>query len=441
MLPTRRRLVAAAVGACLSLLVPLSVAGADARWAAGTPSSGTAVADSGRPHDLAVYQVHGATSPEQRTTIARTGVDVLGVANDRVTVTATPEQAAAVRAAGFRTELVERVPGADGPTTLDFPPNDSNYHNYTELTAELRNTASSHSSIAALSSVGKSHQGRDLWLLKISDNVAVDEDEPEVLFTCNQHAREHLTVEMCLRIVQRFTTQYATDPAIKKFVDTREIYVISSVNPDGAEYDVASGRYQGWRKNRQPAGGSVGTDPNRNWGYKWGCCGGSSGSASSETYRGPSAFSAPETARVRDFVNSRVVGGKQQITAHIDFHTYSELILWPYGYTYDDTAPGLSADDARTFSALGRQMAQTNGYTPQQSSDLYVTDGSVNDWMWGQHKIWSYTFEMYPRSSSGLSGFYPPDEVIPRETARNDKAVDLLVSYADCVPRVIGKTC
>ena len=77
-------------------------------------------------------------------------------------------------------------------------------------------------------------------------------------------------------------------------------------------------------------------------------CGGSSGTFSSETYRGAAAFSAPETQRVRDFVNSRVVGGAQQIKAHIDFHTYSELVLWPYGYTTANTAT------ARNPSTSGR---------------------------------------------------------------------------------------
>jgi hypothetical protein len=213
------------------------------------------------------------------------------------------------------------------------------------------------------------------------------------------------------------------------------------MNPDGSEYDIATGSYRSWRKNRQPNSGSanVGTDLNRNWGYQWGCCGGSSGSTGSETYRGPSAFSAPETQRVRDFVNSRVVGGKQQITSHIDWHTYSQLILWPYGYTTANTAPGLDVNQERAFRTLGQQMAQTNNYTPEQASDLYITDGSIGDWMWGTHKIWSYTFEMYP--SSGGGGFYPPDEVIVRETSRNDSAVSLLLSYADCVPRVIGLTC
>jgi hypothetical protein len=241
---------------------------------------------------------------------------------------------------------------------------------------------------------------------------------------------------MCLRIANRYTDLYGSDTAITTMVNTREIWIVTSVNPDGSEYDIATGSYRSWRKNRQ----GNGTDLNRNFGYNWGCCGGSSGSTGSETYRGPSAFSAPETQRVRDFVNSRVVGGVQQIKSNIDFHTFSELILWPYGYTTANTGPGLTAAQERAFRTLGQQMAQTNSYTPEQASDLYITDGTINDWLWGVHKIWSYTFEMYPRSG-GTNGFYPPDEVIPRETQRNDAAVALFLSYSDCVPRVIGGTC
>jgi hypothetical protein len=131
----------------------------------------------------------------------------------------------------------------------------------------------------------------------------------------------------------------------------------------------------------------------------------------------------------------------QQIKSHIDWHTYSELILWPYGYTYADTAPGLNADEANAFATLGRQMAASNGYTPQQASDLYITDGGVDDWMWATHKIWSYTFEMYPKNGSGLNGFYPQDTQIAPQTTRNNGAVDLFLSYSDCVPRIIGRTC
>ncbi len=141
---------------------------------------------------------------------------------------------------------------------------------------------------------------------------------------------------------------------------------------------------------------------------------------------------------VADFVRSRVVGGVQQIKAGIDFHTYSELVLWPFGYTYSDTTTGMTADDHAAFKAVGQKMAASNGYTAQQSSDLYITDGSIDDYLWGAHKIFGYTFEMYPRSASG-GGFYPPDEVIERETSRNRDAVLQLLENADCMYRVIGK--
>jgi hypothetical protein len=222
-------------------------------------------------------------------------------------------------------------------------------------------------------------------------------------------------------------------------VDNREIWIVFDMNPDGGEYDIATGSYRSWRKNRQPNTGSssVGTDLNRNWSYQWGCCGGSSGSTGSETYRGPSAFSAPETQVVRDFVLSRRVGGVQQIKTNIDFHTYSELVLWPFGYTTANTATGLNADQELTFRTLGNQMAATNGYTPEQSSDLYIADGTSIDWMWGNQGIFSYTFEMYPATAGG-GGFYPPDEVIPAQTSRNREASLQIAEYADCPYRIVG---
>ena len=216
---------------------------------------------------------------------------------------------------------------------------------------------------------------------------ATDETEPEVLFTCGQHAREHLTIEMCLYLLNELTIEVrAPTRAITNVVNSREIWIIHNLNPDGAEYDIATGTYRSWRKNRQPNSGStaIGTDLNRNWSFQWGCCGGSSGTFSSETYRGPSAFSAPETQRVRDFVNSRVVGGVQQIKTGIDFHTYSELILWPYGYTTTNVDRRRSPPTSRRRSARSaRTWPRTNGYTPEQASDLYIADGTIDDWLWG----------------------------------------------------------
>ncbi|MBB5909219.1 M14 family zinc carboxypeptidase [Actinoalloteichus hymeniacidonis] len=421
--------MALALGVCLVVSLAAPAAGTDEPAASPDPQETPA----------GVYLVEEADTPQQRTAIAALGVDVLSADDTSMTVVADAEQLVGLRATGRPlTFLAERgefidLGRSDGPSINAFPSGYEDYHDFAELTSALEQAAADHAGLAELDSVGSSVEGRDLWLMSITQAPA---GSPEVLFTCQLHAREHLTREMCLHIVDRFTDEYGSDPAVTELVDSRIIRVIPSVNPDGAEYDHASGGFRGWRKNRQ----GQGTDLNRNWGHQWGCCGGSSGSPSSDTYRGSSAFSAIENQHVRDYVESRVVGGTQRITAHIDFHTYSELILWPYGYTYSDTAPGLTAQDAAAFEALGTRMADTNGYTPQQISDLYIADGGMNDWMWGAHGIYSFTFEMYPRSG-GLNGFYPGDEVIDRETARNDEAVDLLLSYADCVPRVIGASC
>jgi murein tripeptide amidase MpaA len=385
------------------------------------------------------YRVEGVADRAARTAVARTGAAVELVQNSAMVVTATSAEVERIRRLGHRVTLLgpARAPAAAGPEA--FPPADSGYHDYAEINAAVGAVASANPSLVRRLNVGTSYQGRQLYAAKISDNVATDEAEPEALFTCGQHAREHLAVEMCLYLLNELTSKYSSDAQVRSMVDSREIYLVFNLNPDGSEYDIATGAYRSWRKNRQPNSGSsaVGTDLNRNWGYRWGCCGGSSSSPSSSTYRGSSAFSAPETRAVRDFIASRVVGGVQQLRVAIDFHTYSELVLWPYGYTYSNTATGMNADQYNTFATMGRAMAATNGYTPEQASDLYIADGTLPDWAWGTHRIFAFTLEMYPRSSS--PGFYPPDEVIARETSRNRAAVLYLLGLADCPYRAIGQ--
>ena len=381
------------------------------------------------------YKISNVVGTEARSAIARTGAGIFEVGRDYVLVEATESEAGALRRQGLKLAPFEM------PTDFlkIFPAADSSYHDYAEMVAELQQAASDHPAIFSLFSIGLTQEGRTVWAGKISDNVGVDEDEPEVLFTHHQHAREHLTVEMALYTLKMLTDEYGTDPQITNLVDNREIWIVFDMNPDGGEYDIATGTYSSWRKNRQPNAGTsaIGTDLNRNFGYRFGCCGGSSGSPSSDTYRGAAGFSAPETAVLRDFVNSRVIGGKQQITSHIDFHTYGELVMWPYGYTSTDVPADMTQDDHDVFAAIGQTMAASNGYTPQQLYDLYVTDGTICDWLYGVHRIFSYTFEMYPVSSS--PGFYPPDEVIPTQTARNRAAVLYLLEQAACPYAVIGK--
>ncbi|WP_030544875.1 M14 family metallopeptidase [Streptomyces albus] len=440
-LPSRGgRVTALAALLTLALAVPLTQAGTTPPTDRADALTGVASAEE-TPRQ---YEVAGPATAAQRTRLLATGASVDEVRDHSVVVSADSGQARELRARGYTLEPLPAPPSrrAAGQSlrAYDFPPADSKYHNYAEATAEINSRVAAHPDIMSKRVIGKSYEGRDIVAVKISDNVKTDENEPEVLFTHHQHAREHLTVEMALYLLRELGDDYGTDQRVTKAVNDREIWIIPDLNPDGGEYDIASGSYRSWRKNRQPNSGSsaVGTDINRNWPYQWGCCGGSSGSPSSDTYRGPSAASTPEVKVVTDFVRSRVVGGKQQIKAGIDFHTYSELVLWPYGYTYSDTASGMTRDDRDAFAAIGKKMAASNGYTPQQSSDLYITDGSVNDWMWADQKIFSYTYEMYPSSASG-GGFYPPDEVIERETSRNRDAVLQLVENADCMYRSIGK--
>ena len=338
-----------------------------------------------------------------------------------------------------------------GPTAAlggNFPAKDSRYHTNSEMVAEIKAVEAAHPDIVDVFPIGTSYQGRTIWAAKISDNVHTDENEPEILFDAVHHAREHLSLEQALYLLRLLANNYATNSTIRTLVDRREVFIIFSVNPDGAEYDLTcSGSpfppYCAWRKNRQPNSGShyVGTDINRNYGYKWGCCGGSSGSARSITYRGRAPWSAPETRVVRDFVSSRVIDGRQQIKAHITFHTNGEFILWPYGYTRADIPYDMTSADHSTFVKLARGMASRNGYTAIQSSQWYITDGDEIDWMYGAHRIFSFTWELYPSEQSTVwRDHYSPDEKIAPETARNKYALLYIINMSGCVYSTIGLT-
>jgi murein tripeptide amidase MpaA len=368
------------------------------------------------------YRVNGAATRQQRSAIAATGAAIDAVGAGWVDVTATRDELQRIGALGFQARAL--------PQPLDFPPADSAYHNYGEMVADIQALAAAHPSIVRLFSIGRSYEGRELWAAKISDNVQSDESEPEALFVGHYHAREHLTVEMLLYILHMLAGEYgvAGHEDITGLVDSREVFLIFDLNPDGGEYDISGGVYHEWRKNRQPnADGSIGTDLNRNHSYRWGGAGASE-NTTSETYRGAAPASAPEVAAIEAFVNSRVIDGIQQISAAITFHTYGELVLWPYGYTYEELPDDMRPDDLAAFKAMGQAMATSNGYRPQQASQLYITSGDFTDWAYGVHRIFAYTFEMY----GGPYGFYPPGDFILEQTSRNREAVLYLLHHAGC---------
>ena len=318
-----------------------------------------------------------------------------------------------------------------GDTTQAFPAADSGYHTYEELTAAIRAVETAHPGLVRVSSIGRSHEGRELWIAKVSDNVAVDENEPEVLLDGGHHGREHLSVEMALATLKHLGGRYTSDAAIKRRVDGTETWILFNLNPDGTTYDGGGSSYRDWRKNRQPTPGTsaIGTDLNRNYGWKWGCCGGSSGSPTHENYRGPAAWSAPEVAALKRFVDGRVVNGRQQIRIHLSFHSFGRVIVWPWAYS---SAGVPDTDDRAALAAIGNEMARLAGYRGMQSNALYPTDGDQIDWMYGAHRIFSYTVELADRR-------YPPDEMIPTETARAMPAVLYALDQAACPWNVIGR--
>jgi hypothetical protein len=317
----------------------------------------------------------------------------------------------------------------------DFPSGYTGYHTYAEMVADVNAVVAAHPTIVAKHAIGTSYQGRTIWAVKISDNVALDENEPEVLFDGLTHADEHMGLEMTIKIMHWLVDGYGSDTRITNIVNGREVWIVLAVNPDGAEYDISGGHFHYWRKNRQPNAGTtaIGTDLNRNFSYHWGGGGRTSTNPAAITYQGPYAFSAPETRNIRDFLKTRVVNGRQQIRTAITFHEAGRLVMWPYGYTYTDIPADMTVDDHNALAAIGRRMASTNGYRPEQASDLYITSGTTRDYEYGVYRIFAYTFELSVVD-------YPDDALIGSETGRNKEAVLYLIERAWCPLSVLGTT-
>ncbi len=325
----------------------------------------------------------------------------------------------------FASKLVTSHPynfptSSDKADVIDFPSKDSKYHTYEEMLAELRELARTYSDITELFSIGKSLEGLDLWALKISANKNTNAFIPATVFLGAHHAREHLSTEVPLLFAKQFLAQTVTSSEIRALISVQDLYIIPMVNPDGAMFDISGRRYKSWRKNRAAnTNGTFGVDLNRNYSYGWGT-GGSSRSPGSDVYMGPAPFSEPETQAVRDFVMS-----KPNIRTMLSFHTFSELVLYPWGGQKD----GVGGEDQQVFEKMANKMASMNGYTPMQASDLYVASGDTCDWAYGELGIFCFTFELSPKSMwSG--GFYPGANMIDTAFRANYAPALELVKWA-----------
>jgi carboxypeptidase T len=198
------------------------------------------------------------------------------------------------------------------------------YHSAETLEQDLRQLAETRPEIAELREIGRSVENRPIWALRIGERKG---SLGRVLFMGCHHAREWIAVEVPFRLAQELVEQ-ADDPKIAGWLSVGEIWVAPMVNPDGHEHCRTGERL--WRKNRRRnPDGSIGVDPNRHYGYMWGTLNvpTSSHVPSDETYVGPRAFSEPETRAVRDLIAC------DRFSGVITYHSYSQLILYPWGYT------------------------------------------------------------------------------------------------------------
>ncbi len=266
------------------------------------------------------------------------------------------------------------------------------YHTYDEMTALLHSLAANHSDIMSLTSIGKTYEDRDLWMVKLSDNVNQEENEPGILFMGAHHGNEKPGFEVLLYFIVFMLDNYENNTdGIREVINTTQIYILPMVNPDGVETNT--------RKNREPNHGSfglnsqetsIGVDLNRNYGYRWfflyvfprKYLGATDYHDTSDVYRGERPFCEVETKAIKQFVETHTV------SLAITYHTYGELVLYPWGYT---TIP---AKDKPLFVSIGENITRINNYTLSQSIDLYPTLGDACDWLYGEQGILAYTIEL-----------------------------------------------
>uniref|UniRef100_H3C0J6 Carboxypeptidase A1 n=1 Tax=Tetraodon nigroviridis TaxID=99883 RepID=H3C0J6_TETNG len=270
--------------------------------------------------------------------------------------------------------------------------------------------------------IGQSYQGRALNVLKVSKAPILrpivfslfstgGTNRPAIWIDTGIHSREWVTQASGTWFAKKIVTDYGRDPALTAILDKMDIFLEIVTNPDGFYYTHNSNRM--WRKTRKPTPGSscVGVDPNRNWDAGFGEPGASS-SPCSETYRGPTAHSETEVKSIVDFVKAH-----GNIKAFLSIHSYSQMLLYPYGYT---SSPAKDQADLHNLAkkAVSELASLYGTYYTYGSviNTIYQASGITIDWTYKQGIKYSYTFEL---RDTGRYGFIlPANQILPtaRET-------------------------
>ncbi|HBN08985.1 MAG TPA: hypothetical protein DD435_10175 [Cyanobacteria bacterium UBA8530] len=321
-----------------------------------------------------VYQ----TDKSQLTKLAEAGMDIWEVKKTYARGSITADQIKTLNDLGLK---FKRLP--DQRMKGGF---DAGYRTFDKMVVEMKELAAKYPNICKLKDIGDGWEktqklaDRDIWALHIGtgDTTA----KPAVLFVGNHHAREIVTPEVVLNMAHLLCEQYGKDADITSYVENRDIWLVATANPDG---HLKAEKGAMWRKNTDNSNGggtSGGVDLNRNYdGYDFGGAG-CSHYASSDTYCGPKPFSEPETQAMRDLMLSR------KFTFLMTFHSYGNLIMWPWQGKNEPPA------DQR-LAAIGKKMgAYTPSYTPEQGNELYLTTGDDTDWAYMKTGALAYCIEI-----------------------------------------------
>lgn len=297
------------------------------------------------------------------------------------------------------------------------------FYNVNELNQaldKLYTTYGSQNLVTQRASIGKTYENRDMVMVKISDNASTDESgvEPQVLYTAMHHAREPAGMMTVVYFMYYLLENYETDARVKSLVNSRELYFVPMINVDGYVYNYTNSPNGGgmWRKNRK----GPGTDLNRNYGPDdlWNYPNnGSSTYTGSDTYRGPSAFSEPETQVIRNFVSGK------KFRATLNYHTYSNLLIYPYGIRNELAHP--------MFKTMAMEMTKKNGYSYGTAEGLlYAVRGVSDDWFYKEDASKNVVFAMTPEVGGSSDGFWPLKSRIFPLAEENLEANILLGEYA-----------
>ncbi|TDD42439.1 M14 family metallopeptidase [Saccharopolyspora elongata] len=333
------------------------------------------------------------------------GLDVWEVKPDHLVVQATEAQADRIQQMGY---VVEQLQTTERYLSSFGAQLTTGYHSAESLETDMRQLAERHPEIAEVHEIGRSVENRPILALRIGER---SDSTLKMLFLGCHHAREWIAVEIPYLLAEHLLENASSSSAVQSWLRKGEVWVVPMVNPDGHEHTRTSNRL--WRKNRaRNRDGTVGVDPNRNYGYMWGTLDidTSSHVPGDETYVGTRAFSEPEVRAVRNLV------GRELFSGVLTYHSYSQLILFPWGYTTDpinDTASRQLMEDVAGDMQNAINGVHGEKYTVTQSSGLYPTAGDTTDWTYGEFYVPSLTVELRPQTHAEGGFILPPDQIRP----------------------------